>query len=393
MRVHAHGASHMSLEPPRLIRPTLFLIGLGDEDATTAELVGQVSGWVVRRLEFEHALEPGPRPEPDVIVLDVDRGKTSLDICRRLADSRVDPPFSILGITAKGFDEGHRRAIWSAGATGLLFSPLLADELVARVGGLLAVHARAKAASARRHWLEQQYEVLRTAIVRADQFVSLGMLSAGVAHELNNLVVALNSAVFGISQVASSQWPEEHLEDLKTLETVGQHVAQHAKQMLQFSRPNRDETESVDLPDVVNRVAGLLRLSGRLRFVSVDIQMPEDLPPVSISKVRLEQVLINFLANAADALEGRKDRRIRVSAEAEAGRVRIRVEDTGHGIAPADLERIFEPYFTTKEPERGTGLGLPVVKEIIEKFGGRISVKSTLGEGTVFTVDLPAAAD
>ncbi|HBQ19580.1 MAG TPA: hybrid sensor histidine kinase/response regulator, partial [Myxococcales bacterium] len=119
----------------------------------------------------------------------------------------------------------------------------------------------------------------------------------------------------------------------------------------------------------------------------------EETPPVTASPARLGQILLNLLQNAAQAVEAREERgEIFVRCRAQDGEVQIEVEDTGQGMSPEVMERVFQPFFTTKGESRGTGLGLYLSRQLAEEMGGTLEVRSTLGSGSTFTLRLPAAS-
>jgi C4-dicarboxylate-specific signal transduction histidine kinase len=137
----------------------------------------------------------------------------------------------------------------------------------------------------------------------------------------------------------------------------------------------------------------LMRASGRLRHVPVDLELPKERTFVRIGRTELEQVIFNLVINAVDAVDGIEGREGRVAVRVEASdsfdRARVHVTDNGTGIAPDMLTKIFHPYFTTKPVERGTGLGLSLVQHIVENSDGRVVVVSRLNEGTTASVDFP----
>jgi C4-dicarboxylate-specific signal transduction histidine kinase len=146
---------------------------------------------------------------------------------------------------------------------------------------------------------------------------------------------------------------------------------------------------------VVTGTLTVLRGAGKTKYVVVETDLPESPVIVTVNRGRIEQILVNLIINAVDALKevrGRR-RRIKVAVEVPAGgdRVLCRIEDNGCGISPAELKGVFAPFFTTKPPGLGTGLGLSVVKQILDSYDGSISVESSVGKGTTFTFDLPAA--
>ena len=158
---------------------------------------------------------------------------------------------------------------------------------------------------------------------------------------------------------------------------------------MQLARPGPDHVTPIDLNSVVRDVAAMLKLAGKLGRIDVVLDLPEAPIIVTVNRTRIEQILVNLLTNAADAVLPTGTITIVVRPSDDIQRIICSVRDTGSGI-PGDLrEKIFEPFFTTKG-EAGTGLGLPVVREIILSYGGKLAVDSVLGEGTTFTFDLPA---
>ena len=133
----------------------------------------------------------------------------------------------------------------------------------------------------------------------------------------------------------------------------------------------------------------LLRPQPRLRDIEVEVDLPETVPAVVMSESRLQQVLLNLALNGADAMKG--SGKLHLSAHTDDGRAVVTIRDEGHGIPKTDLPRIFDPFYTTKEPGSGTGLGLSIVERIVQDHGGAIHVKSEVGVGTCFTVYLPLA--
>ena len=133
--------------------------------------------------------------------------------------------------------------------------------------------------------------------------------------------------------------------------------------------------------------------------VTTEVEIPADLPLVSIGDVHAQQLLVNLVTNAADAVKGRKDRRVLITAGTATGRVLVMVSDSGSGIPEEDREQIFEPFYTTKGADRGTGLGLPICREIVRSYGGEIEVfgadeaEALVGRGmqTVMRISLPVA--
>lgn len=262
---------------------------------------------------------------------------------------------------------------------------------------------------------EERREVERR-MMRADRMAALGVVVAGVAHEINNpnnfihfnlpiLRKYLEAMTPSLEQAAAADpdlrllglsWPEFR-EDLDRLIDDMEHGTRRISAIVAALR-NHSRLDDVvtrrpgTLRPVVDRVATLVgRQVGRMvrRF---EVDVPEGLPPIAMDTGRIEQALINLVVNAGQAAD-KPDAWIRLSARPgpDGTTVQVRVEDNGTGIAPEILPRIFDPFFTTKGRESGTGLGLGIVERIVAEHEGRITVDSTVGLGTCFTVELPVA--
>jgi len=242
--------------------------------------------------------------------------------------------------------------------------------------------------------LEQALAQRSAQLLRADRLATLGTLAAGVGHELNNIPQILKSYLCFVRDRCVTGMPPED-EDLTALERASEHVRMHAAHLLALGRPGPDHAEAVDLREVVTATLAMLAAVGKTRRVKIAVLAPDVPVTVTVNRTRIEQVLVNLVGNAVDALAELRDRpTVRVVIEAESGatgrrRVRCRVEDNGPGMSADTLGQIFEPYFTTKPVGKGTGLGLPVVRQIVEAYGGALSATSREGEGTTFTFDLP----
>ena len=243
--------------------------------------------------------------------------------------------------------------------------------------------------------IEEELESLKAHLQHVDRLATLGTLAGGVGHELNNMTTVLMAATRSIAAdaVAGRAATEKDLDRLRRVES---HVGLHARQLLSLGRPESEEPGAIDLIQVVRDTVDMLQAARRTRSVAVELELPSTPLFVHATKTRLEQVLVNLIGNAVDALDESKRALKRVSVRVERpgadGEVRIAVEDNGVGIAQDQFERIFQPYVTTKSGTRGTGLGLPVVRQILTGFGGSIAVSSELGVGTTFLVSLPGAA-
>ena len=240
--------------------------------------------------------------------------------------------------------------------------------------------------------IEDQLDQARTQLLLAERRATLGTLAGGVGHELRNIAQIQVAAVDELTRAITAN------EDLKILltnvlpdlERVGEHITTHGQRLMQLARPGPDHVEPIDLHAVVRDVVAMLKGAGKLRRLDIVTDLDAETIQVTVNRTRIEQILVNLVVNAVDAI-GETAGRISIAVKPIPGgkRVVCSVADTGPGIVADQLERIFEAFFTTKPPEQGTGLGLPVAREIVQSYGGNLTVTSELGRGTTFTFDLP----
>lgn len=239
--------------------------------------------------------------------------------------------------------------------------------------------------------IEEQLDSTRTQLLLAERRATLGTLAGGVGHELRNIAQIQIAAVDELQIALASgkdisQMARNVVDDL---ERVGDHITTHGNRLMQLARPGPDHVTPTDLASIVRDAIAMLRGAGKLRKLKTVLELGDGIL-VSVNRVRIEQILVNLIVNAVDAIGDTPGTiTIRVTQLDASNRVRCEVSDTGPGIPAEQLPKIFEPFFTTKPPERGTGLGLPVAREIVASYGGTLAVTSTLGKGTTFTFDLP----
>jgi signal transduction histidine kinase len=225
----------------------------------------------------------------------------------------------------------------------------------------------------------------------ASRLEALGRLAGGVAHDFNNLMTAVVGYTGLIAQSLPAGDPQQA--DLAEIEKAATRAGELTQQLLAFARRRVIEPKLVDVSGLVQ---GFMRLISPLfgSAVRLRINTAEDLPPVRLDPVQFEQVLMNLAVNARDAMPNGGDLSIEVAPTAYRGGqgVRLSVRDTGVGMSAEVLAHIWEPFYTTKEFGRGTGLGLATVHGLVHQAGGEIGVESTLGVGTVFHVLLPSAS-
>ena len=225
---------------------------------------------------------------------------------------------------------------------------------------------------------------------RSEKLAALGTLAAGLAHELNNPVGIISSRVelMLLEDTDAGALPPGIREDLQVLHRQAQRVARLAQGLLSFARQAPGERRPVDMNRVVDEVLLLAGPQITKSGATIRVGLHPALPSVAADSNSLQQVVLNLITNAWEALEGAGEIRIETRPGGDAAnRVELLVEDTGRGIPPEDQERIFDPFFTTRP--KGTGLGLSITHGIVREHGGTIHVESTPGKGTRFLLSFP----
>lgn len=238
--------------------------------------------------------------------------------------------------------------------------------------------------------IEEKLEETRTQLQLAERRATLGTLAGGVGHELRNIAQIQVSA---IDEIQTALRHNEDIEELvrqvlPDLERVGEHITTHGHRLMQLARPGPDHVAPIDLNFVVRDITTMLKQAGKLGRIEAMLELASEPVNVTVNRTRIEQILVNLMINAVDSITGPGTVTVSVRPSEDGKRVVCEVRDTGSGIPTDALVKIFEPYYTTKG-ERGTGLGLPVVRDIVETYGGKLVVDSTVGIGSTFTFDLP----
>jgi C4-dicarboxylate-specific signal transduction histidine kinase len=242
----------------------------------------------------------------------------------------------------------------------------------------------------REHELREKQEQL----VQAGKLATLGELTTGVAHELNN---PLNNIGLFVGNVidrveAGEEDLDRIVEDLERVVEQVQKATEIITHLRTFGRAAPVSLEPVAVQEVIDRALSLVQEQLRLRQISVRLDFLPESPVVLGNAIQLEQVFINLLTNARDALEASERKEVHIACSV-AEDVVVIFRDTGPGIPEGLEQRIFDPFFTTKEVGSGTGLGLSITYGIVQEHGGEIAVENRLGEGAAFTIALPRAYD
>jgi signal transduction histidine kinase len=235
-----------------------------------------------------------------------------------------------------------------------------------------------------------QLQKAQQQVIQAAKLSSIGELSAGVAHELNNpLAGVLVYTKLMKDRLARDKFDKEQLgKSLDKIETAVEYCSDIIRGLLDFARQSAPRLGPVTVNRAIDKALSLVGPQIKIKRIEVAREEPPDLPVVVADFNQVVQVIINLVVNAVDAMN--EGGRLTIRASGEDGWVRIAVQDTGTGITPENMKKLFTPFFTTKDEVKGVGLGLAVSYGIVERHGGRIEVKSEVGRGSTFTVILPA---
>ena len=243
--------------------------------------------------------------------------------------------------------------------------------------------------------IEERDEQLRhraqEEIMKSERLAMIGRLAAGVAHEINNPL----GGILLLSRLLLKKAQDESVdnENLQRIANEAERCQTIVQGLLDFARQREPKPEPLDMNDIVEKALSLLENQSLFHNIEVVRRLKTGLPPVSADASQMQQVFVNIIMNAAEAMDGNGVLTVATKALPESSRVEAGFTDTGCGITEQDLTRLFEPFFTTKEPGHGTGLGLSISHGIVERHGGTLSVRSRAGEGATFVVSLPEAEE
>lgn len=243
--------------------------------------------------------------------------------------------------------------------------------------------------------IDREKALLDDSLVHSNKMAALGKLAAGIAHEVNNPLSVIKEKAGWMKDVMQSKGldrPEDVERFQAAVAKIDFHVERARKvthRLLGFARRIEPVHETVFINDLADQTIGFLSNEALYRNITLTRDYFDDLPAIQSDSAQLQQVLLNLLNNAIDAVDKEGEITIKTTYDPEKGEVFISFTDTGGGIPAKDLQRVFDPFFTTKRTGQGTGLGLSISYGIVEKLGGRITVESEEGKGSTFTVILP----
>jgi two-component system NtrC family sensor kinase len=234
-----------------------------------------------------------------------------------------------------------------------------------------------------------ELEVHQDQLVQSRKIAAVGTLTSGIAHELNNPINNIVLTAESLKEDFRELSPEEAMGLIQDILIQSERASEIVKGLLDFSRAEHPEFEALSIGTVIHDTLKLVRNQLTLSGILVEEDMSANLPPIYGEKKSLQQVFLNLFINAIQAMLDGGSLLIKARPSPDGQWMVIDVQDTGIGIDPEHLSQIFDPFYSTKQVGRGTGLGLSVTYGIVEKHGGHIEVKSRKGEGATFTVTLP----
>ena len=266
-------------------------------------------------------------------------------------------------------------------------------SLLAAIGIIVAASIVSGRLVKRLAKLDMEKEMMNKQVIETGKLATVGELAAGVAHEINNPVAIMVEEAGWIQDLFEEGIEREgHVEEvhraLRQIENQGRRCKEITHKLLSFARRSDSQVQTVDLRELMGEVVDLLSKKSHFANVEMRVNLQPDLPAIQASVTELQQVFMNILHNALDAME-KTGGEILINSDLEDGELILSFEDTGPGIPASILGRLFDPFFTTKPVGKGTGLGLSICYGIIQRMGGRIDVESQVGSGTTFHVVLP----
>ncbi len=337
--------------------------------------------------------------QPDLLLLDLlmphPDGFAILEQLKPLIPEGTN--FPVLVLTADVSQETKRRAL-AAGAKDFVIKPFDATEVLLRIRNLLEswfLHLELQGQNER---LEEQVRERTQRLIQAEKMAALGRLAAGVAHELRNPLTVIDGRVQLLKMpLAQGQLPAADLLSryAASLEEAAARMRSIMEGLSTYSKPRKHEPTPLNMGELLSATGDLVAGQAKKSQVTISVDVPDTLPRIRGDRSQLTQVLVNLSTNAIEAMGdtgGQLTLKARAQGEGTEQQVRVEVSDTGPGIPPEVLPKIWEAFYTSK-PE-GTGLGLSIVRGLVgEQPGATIDVESTPGQGTTFVLALPVSAD
>jgi signal transduction histidine kinase len=353
---------------------------------------------VLEAVDGQQAIDKATQFLPDLILLDMMMPeKDGLQACREIRERTATAGIPVVLLTARA-DEETKLAALAAGASDFLAKPFSSTELHVRIKNLVESHKYQCKLSKQNQVLESTIEQLKeteTQLVQTEKLASLGRMSAGIIHEINNPLNFAATGLFTLRNKGKDLAPDqqqEYAEVLNDVEDGIKRVKNIVSDLRMFTHPGTDSRDDVVLVEVV---------TSALRFLSNEwkdeIHIVQNVPErqtIWANKNKLIHVLVNLLQNSVDALRSKSFQNetptIWVEGRLEPGKSILLVRDNGMGIEQQHLDKIFDPFYTTKDVGQGMGLGLAICYRIVQEYDGRISVRTEPGKFSEFALEFPS---
>ncbi len=259
----------------------------------------------------------------------------------------------------------------------LLISPMIDND--GKISGYFGIHRDIS-----------EKKTLEQRLMQTQKMESIGTLAAGVAHEVGNPLASISALV----QVAQRNTKDQFvLEKLTLVKSQITRISKIIRDLVDFSRPSNFELQTMDINECIRESVEIIKLGTKVKDIEYTLKLSNEVPPMPLIADQLEQVFVNILLNAVDAMNEAKEplnkKEIIIESSVDDDYIIITFFDTGPGIKEENKSKIFEPFFTTKQRGKGTGLGLWVSYGIIKNFHGTIELESQVGKGTTFIIKLP----
>jgi signal transduction histidine kinase len=353
---------------------------------------------VLEAVDGQQAVDKAGQFLPDIILLDMMMPeKDGLQACREIRARNSTQTIPVILLTARA-DEETKLAALGAGASDFLSKPFSTTELHVRIKNLVESHQYQIKLSKQNQVLESTIDQLKeteTLLVQTEKMVSLGRMSAGIIHEINNPLNYATTGLFTLRKKGSLLAPDQRAEYEDILKDVEEGIGRVKSIVTDLKTFTHPDTEQVDYVDATAMITSALRFLSNEWKDRVEIR--QILAPgllIRGNRNKLLQVFVNLLQNSLDALKRKSftDEKPAISIESAlaGGKAVVTIRDNGEGIEAATLDKIFDPFFTTKDVGEGMGLGLTICYRIIQEYDGHISVRSERGKFCEFKLEFPA---
>ncbi|MHC1729540.1 MAG: sensor histidine kinase [Syntrophobacteraceae bacterium] len=358
-----------------------FLDLLAERLSTRGLSIAKASdgGGAMRHLE-EH--------DTDVVILDVLMpGRDGISILREIRQTR--PFIPIILLTGHGSIESAVEGM-KAGAFDYVIKPIEISDLMGKISAAYEHKVRQEENVREAVTRDERNKQLTAERIEAEKLASVGELASGIAHEINNPIAVMVEKAGWIEDLLSDETLDldEIRKSLRQISVQGGRCKEITHKLLSFSGKMDPVLREVQVNVLISNLLAEFEKRSKFGNIRVRTNLAPDIPSVIASPAELQQVFSNLINNAIDAIDPTGGV-IEIGTRLEGEWVAVDFTDTGHGISEAAMTRIFEPFYTTRPVGKGTGLGLSICYGLVQRLGGKITVRSTLGSGTTFSVFLP----